>query len=92
MQNVSLRVAGVDAPEPHEPIDASMPSASRSGPRCSSITSAVKRSCPAGTGVCVVNTTCDETRLHASSAAMPSRSIRWRTSSSAAKALWPSFR
>ena len=34
-----------------------MPSCSRSGPRCSSIRSALKRSWPAGTGVCVVKIT-----------------------------------
>ena len=51
-----------------------------------------KRSWPAGTGVCVVKTICGETRRIASCASMPSVSIRWRTSSSAANALCPSFR
>ena len=53
---------------------------------------AEKRSWPAGTGVCVVKTTCAETRRAASSAPMPSLAIRCRTSSSAANALCPSLR
>ena len=56
-----VAVDGLTRPEAHEP-SRSRPSASRSGPRCSSISSAVNRSCPAGTGVCVVNTTCCDTR------------------------------
>ena len=42
--------------------------------------------------MCVVKTICAATRRSASSASMPSVAMRWRTSSSAANALWPSFR
>ncbi len=47
------------------------PSDSRSGPKCSSISCGENRSWPAGTGVCVVNTTWLATRRAASSAANP---------------------
>ena len=40
----------------------------------------------------VVNTICDEMRLSASAAPMPSATIRWRASSSVANALCPSLR
>ena len=68
------------------------PSASRSGPRCSSIMCPSNRSCPAGTGVCVVNTVIRATRRSASSKPIPSACIRSRIISSPANALWPSFR
>ena len=69
------------------------PATSRSGPRCSSIERGEKRSWPAGTGVCVGE---HDLRRHAAQR-LPRRrclrlTMRWRTSSSAANALWPSFR
>ena len=70
-----------------------MPSASRSGPRCSSTRSGEKRSWPAGTGVWVVKTIVrgdDAQRLAAPTG--PRAPSAARTNSSAAKALWPSFR
>ena len=67
-----VRVVRVDAAEPHERFVAAGPSASRSGPRCSSTRAGENRSWPAGTGVCVVNTTCAATRRSASAESMPS--------------------
>ena len=51
-------VVRVDPAERHELVRSRVPSASRSGPRCSSTSSGGKRSWPAGTGVWVVKTTC----------------------------------
>ena len=93
MQNASWRIVRVDPAQRHEVVVATGRSASRSGPRCSSIRSAEKRSWPAGDRRVRGE---DGLRGDAPRAprrtSMPSSSIRWRISSSAAKALCPSFR
>ena len=72
MQNSSCRSSGSDAAErigtPPATVRARR-AAGRGAPRPAP---REKRSCPAGTGVCVVKTTCEATRRIASSAPIPS--------------------
>ncbi len=91
MQKSSSELLVFSRPRPSK-LSEDNPRDSRSGPICSSTSLASKRSCPAGTGVCVVNTTSRETRGTAASNPMPSSSIRWRMASNTAKALCPSLR
>ncbi len=88
MQNVSCSFCGSTRPRPIN-CSVEMPSSSRSGPRCSSISPRSKRSWPAGTGVWVVKTVCWATSRRAASKVMPSSFISVRMASSVAKALWP---
>ena len=91
MQKSSLWLSGSTRPRAIRKCR-SMPIAFAQGPKCSSIRSAEKRSWPAGTGVCVVNTVRQATRRMASSTVVPSRSMLCRINSSTANALCPSFK
>ena len=79
-------VGGVDATQIHERV---VRNRQRLAKRSEMLVDETRRkqSCPAGTGVCVVNTTWGETRRIASQASTPSVIMRCRTSSSAANAL-----
>ena len=70
MQNSSSRLPGFSRPISIK-RSCERPIASRSGPRCSSIKSALNRSWPAGTGVCVVKTTSRATSGNAASKLRP---------------------
>ena len=90
---VFAAVVRVDAAERHQLRRGRGPSASRSGPRCSSIRSR-REAIVAGRHRRVRGE--DDLRRDAAhalpDASMPSVAIRWRTSSSAANALCPSLR